>query len=219
MHDCLQARERLIDLVFAELDCDQELRLMAEIELCADCLGQYRSMRETLAVFDQTAEASLPQESFWSEFEEVLRRQIASAPHKQMNASPLWRRALTASVRVPLPIAAAIALLLLTSSLLAVRNLRPSTPQVRVTETVGQTRIVEIPVVQERVVTRTVFVTPQSRQVRRQLGASSASEVKNIATHRPQNVTANSAGASLEGFKPADDVKITIIKGNHSNEK
>src|ERR1044072_7182479 len=79
--------------------------------------------------------------------------------------APLWRRALKAQVRVPLPVAACMGLVLLGS--LYVLGARPTA---RVEPSAAQTeaqpaavRVVEVPVVQERVVTRTVYVEKKGR--------------------------------------------------------
>src|SRR5829696_8194277 len=78
---------------------------------------------------------------------------------------PLWRRALTAQVRVPLPVAACAALVLLGS--LYVHGARSTVgvePSAARTEArPAAARVVEVPVVQERVVTRTVYVEKKGR--------------------------------------------------------
>ncbi len=49
MHDCRTINSRLVDMVFDELPADEKLSLMAELETCAGCLGEYRSITDTLA--------------------------------------------------------------------------------------------------------------------------------------------------------------------------
>ena len=44
MHDCRTLEKKLVDLVFDELNADEKLRLLAEVETCADCQSEYRSM-------------------------------------------------------------------------------------------------------------------------------------------------------------------------------
>ncbi|HEX8352963.1 MAG TPA: hypothetical protein VF611_08695, partial [Pyrinomonadaceae bacterium] len=77
---------------------------------------------------------------------------------------PLWRRALTAQVRVPLPVAACAALALLLSPLaFGARPWVRAAPQAAGAEAAPVVRVVEVPVVRERVVTRTVYVEKKER--------------------------------------------------------
>ena len=73
MHDCRKLENRMVDLVFDELRVDEKRPLLVEIENCAHCLDEYRSMTETLRLFDQSVEASMPVESYWRRFTSVLK--------------------------------------------------------------------------------------------------------------------------------------------------
>src|SRR5215470_5528764 len=77
MHDCVKTRERIVDLVFNELDAEAKRRALVEIEGCRDCLAQYRSMTETLRVFDQAAESAMPDEGYWPGYEAGLRERLS----------------------------------------------------------------------------------------------------------------------------------------------
>jgi len=68
---------------------------------------------------------------------------------------PWWRRLWTASIRVPLPVACALLALLA----FALGRLSRTPPPPRV---VVKTERVEVPVVQERIVTRTVYRAPDA---------------------------------------------------------
>jgi hypothetical protein len=84
--------------------------------------------------------------------------------------APFWRRALSAELRVPLPVAACAALALLASLFtLAARTQTPAqtaatttahnaTADVRVADAAPEVKIVEVPIERERVVTRVVYV-------------------------------------------------------------
>jgi TonB family protein len=66
-----------VDLLFDEVEGGGREALLEEVLRCAACAGRYRSMAETLRVFDEAAETSLPAESFWDGYEERLRRLMA----------------------------------------------------------------------------------------------------------------------------------------------
>ena len=221
MHDCRTIHSRLVDLVFDELQADEKRCLLAEVETCTSCLGEYRSVTSTLLVFDRAAEAAVPDESYWPEHREMLElRLVTAAPIiKAQRRDPLWRRILTARLPVPVPLAAVITLALLGSILLA---LRPSTTEAQATPqpTVAATappKVIEVPVFRERLVTRTVYVEKRQREKTEARSASPTprrEETTLTALH-----TDNESGeggiftrANLTGFQPPDELKIRIVK-------
>src|SRR5215207_1208269 len=76
-HDCQTTEEALVELVFGEVEGGAREALLEEVVRCEHCAARYRSMAETLRVFDEAAETSLPAESFWDGYEERLRRRMA----------------------------------------------------------------------------------------------------------------------------------------------
>jgi hypothetical protein len=99
--------------------------------------------------------------------------------------APFWRRALSAEVRVPLPVAACAALALLASLfMLAARTQTPAqtaattaaahnaTADVRALDAAPEVKIVEVPVERERVVTRVVYVERNAPRAEAQMLAT-----------------------------------------------
>jgi hypothetical protein len=76
-HDCQTTEESLVELLFGEVEGGARGALLEEVVRCERCAARYRSMAETLRVFDEAAETSLPVESFWDGYEERLRRRMA----------------------------------------------------------------------------------------------------------------------------------------------
>src|SRR5215213_5267685 len=76
-HDCQATEETLVELLFGEVEGGAREALLEEVVRCERCAARYRSMAETLRVFDEAAETSLPAESFWDGYEERLRRRMA----------------------------------------------------------------------------------------------------------------------------------------------
>jgi hypothetical protein len=150
---------------------------------------------------------------------------------------PLWRRALTAQVRVPFPVAACAALALLLSPLaLGARPWTKSTPTADGAEAAPVVRVVEVPVVQERVVTRTVYVEKKergaargvsSRDAGREALAAEPAAVRVAATRQTEPADSRGGGASsgyftgvdMNDFQPADEVKIRMLKRGSLDEK
>jgi hypothetical protein len=148
--------------------------------------------------------------------------------------APLWRRALTSQVRVPLPIAACAALaLVLTPLAFGARAWTKSTPPSSGAGAAPVVRVVEVPVVRERVVTRTVYVEKKERGGARGV-SSRVPERESLAAVPPEarRVDARAqaappAGASagaftrvnMEDFQPAEEVKFRIVGRGSVNEK
>ncbi|HJQ68881.1 MAG TPA: hypothetical protein VKA70_07905 [Blastocatellia bacterium] len=133
MHDCRKFKERLVDLLFESAGADERSRLLREVNSCEACQNLYRSMSEALAVFDQVADTALPEEAYWTGYNERLRARLSEQPRPR-------RRALAALVemislaRLPLPVRIAVASLLVAAALWLVfsqkETTRPREPEV-----------------------------------------------------------------------------------------
>lgn len=154
---------------------------------------------------------------------------------------PLWRRALTAQVRVPLPFAACAALVLLGS--LYVLGARMSAPGVGPSAAPSEAppaavRVVEVPVVQERVVTRTVYVREQGRAglraattrtpAREELAAApthaapappESQEQAEPAQGQQEAHAGYYTRVDMNDFQPAEELKFRIVKRGGTDEK
>jgi TonB family protein len=75
-HDCEATREGFPDLLFGEAESGARAALLEEVARCEACARDYRTMAETLEVFDLAGVASLPAEDFWPGYEGRLRMRI-----------------------------------------------------------------------------------------------------------------------------------------------
>jgi len=220
MHDCRKTKEDLLDLVFNEVEAEEELRLLKELEACRACRTEYRSMREALSGFDEAAPALLPTGEFWAQHHARIEARLDEMSGGA-RVLPFWRRALGASFRIPAPAGIAAAILLAATSLLAVRSFIFKPELKGVThEAAARVQFVEVPVekrvVEERIVTRTVYVTRPARQNNQ--SAPSLPDLPGMtANNREESVKA--PRSTLKGFQPPPDVNMTVIKGSFGDEK
>jgi hypothetical protein len=77
-------------------------------------------------------------------------------------------------------------------------------------------RIVEVPFVREKIVTRTVYVT---RRAGTRAARAERGELARSAGHASGSGVKASSSDTLVGFRPAEDVKVRVIKGNYSHGK
>ena len=116
MHDCNKFKDKMVDLLFECADGDERSRLLAEVAACNNCDSLYRSMSETLAVFDQVAITAEPEESYWIDYENRLQAQLTEhARPKQNLFAPLFVKDMLA--RLPIALRVAFACLVLAAGL------------------------------------------------------------------------------------------------------
>src|SRR5712691_3105880 len=209
MHDCKATRERLNELVGS---CE-DAQLLKELRQCEACNGEYASLRNTLRLADQAVRAAAPADDFWPAYHARLRQSLENfskvdAPSKPAERSRVRASLLaffTASIRVPVPIAAILLLVLGATVVFALRSRRsPVTmPPIIVTKTV------EVPFIHEKTVTQVVYRDRNRREV------ASRKTNANLMVQRQSE----RAPVSLSGFTPTNEVKLTIIKGSYQDEK
>jgi len=227
MHNCKATRRRLIEEVLNLTPSDQSGQILAELERCPHCREEFASLRSVLRIADQGMESALPAESFWSGYHARLRQSLeldsslASRPRTESGVlvvlRSLLQRLATASVRVPVPVAAVLIILFGLSIVFATHSRRqPTTESLSGASTVV-TKTVEVPVIQERTVTRVVY-RDRSRQATSNIARIEKTPRSAAKVTNPNEPVANTP-ISLVGFKPTSDPKFTIIKGSDRDEK
>lgn len=232
MHNCKSTRNSLTDLALSEIEPGQKGQLLAELKECAACSDEYASIRDALRVSGQALRATLPAESFWAGYHDRLVNRlenhsyVAPVPAELSVLARLWlglRVVATSSVRVPVPVAAAALLLLLAVGTLFAWNSRRQAPLTPPPSVITQT--VTVPVTQEKVVTRIVYVEKTRGRARVGRGRFDGSDSSDTGTGAATGValsnaeTSDTKAISLVGFKPTDQVKLKIMKGSYRDEK
>jgi hypothetical protein len=138
------------------------------------------------------------------------------AAYRELTArQPLWRRLLT--FRIPLPVAFAGCALLV--SVTAVTMHRPASSTLARVEirTVTETKTVQVPVVQEKIVTQIIYrdrkpapLTPST---------PSRNDNQKLAVANEANGQDYLTNTELTGFQPNAEMSLKVIKRNAQNEK
>jgi hypothetical protein len=201
MHNCKETTERITELL---LDgADPRLSLSTELRECAECRAEFRALKETLQLTTRLIDTAIPPANYWPGYHARLKEKLHTAqqPRVEPGQYPApehqwWLlRFFRSSIRVPVPVGLA---------LIVVFGLTFVFPM-RVKNTTSIVHVpVEVPVVKESVVTQIVYREKQPRR-----------------RPKPTRVVPpnDDAVASLDGFKPAEEVKLTVIKGGAANEK
>lgn len=233
MHNCKATRKLLIEQALDQTLSDRSQSLLAELEHCSGCREEFASLRSVLRVADQAMESGLPAERFWSGYHARLRQSLerdsaSSAPSLASRARSetgalillqnLLQKLATGSVAVPVPVAAVLIVLFGLSILFATHSRRQSIVEPLSGTSSVVTRTVEVPVIQEKVVTRVVYRERSPRTIRDDTGTQSEKPAR-TASNAQRNEIPGNAPFSLVGFKPPNEVKLTIIKGSYRDEK
>lgn len=209
MHNCNTTRERLTQQL---LDgCDPRMSLAADLRECAECREEFRALKETLALTTRLIETATPPDNYWPGYHTRLKEKLYAAQQLRVELRRVepWRVEpgrqypgfLSASIRVPVPVAFAIAAVVVLAFVLSIRV--PSDPTI-VHVPVEVT--VPVPVIQQKTVERIVYREKRWKPAK-------------LAKPAPVTPPSESTLASLEGFRPTAQVKLTVIKGGSGNEK
>ena len=141
---------------------------------------------------------------------EAARARLLASFRAQASAAPRWRRLLAARVSVPVPVAAAaVAALVFSAVALAALARGGPRPAAEAVTAAAGVKVVEVPVPQERVVTRVVYVErPARASGARTAPARRAAPAKEDAG----DPTSYFTGLDMAEFRPADEMKIRVIK-------
>ena len=144
-------------------------------------------------------------------YNERLRLRLVSSEQPK-SSGPSWLATFfSSSIRIPVPAVCALVILLVIGLLFAAIASRR---KVVITQTVSVPVPVQVPVVQEKVVDRIVY---RDRVVTRVVSRTNDTTINSAVAKTVRQ--SESRPTSLIGFKPLDDVKLTVIKGGSPNEK
>lgn len=152
----------------------------------------------------------------------ALDHQVMAA-YRQRSRPSLWRRLLTASIRVPVPVMAAAMLFIALSAAVTLRALShepqlvlPSLPPAK------QVEFIALPVGGEKVITRIVYVERKGSSVtgRQANLPARPAEGLSLAVYGGKEETGYFTQGDLSGFQPAEEMSFKIIKKEvKQNEK
>ena len=229
MHNCKETKERLIELL---LDGADE-SLSAELDHCHECSAEFDALSATLRMTSRISETVVPAADYWPGYHSKLRQRLIAAdgptdsrakaqgrkdklgplfvPLRPGAGTSLLVRLFKTNVPVPLPVGVALVVAAALLIPLAIRASRqvvlPANPTIVHVP-------VEVPVVKEKVVTQVVYRNRTVIKTPKRLTETSGAESTFAKSQRTETMP-----ATLTGFKPTDEIKLTVIKGGIPNEK
>ena len=245
MHNCKETREIFTELLLDGMDFRSDQALSAELSRCSDCRSEFEVLSATLRLTNRLGETAAPAEDYWTGYHSKLRQSLVKAqaesstsrakaqrhkdelgplfePLRPRAGTSLFARFFKTTVPVPLPLAVAvIAAAALFLSLVIPFAIRTARKDVQQPNTTTVVRVpVEVPVVQEKptekIITRIVY--RDRLVVKATTPAKDATRAESTFA-KSQKSEGEAMPSSLAGFKPSDEVKLTVIKGGVPNEK
>jgi anti-sigma factor RsiW len=230
MHKCNETRERITELALDGADI-RSTEVAAALGQCSECRAEFAALSATLRLTSGLRDAAAPAESYWTGYHHLLRKRLlgageeppAEAQRRKDEFGPLFASSF-APLRlcarfflrpIPVPLGAAA---LVTCSLLGLvvfAASRQPDVQPQVTPHVIKVPVeVQVPVTREKIVAKIVYRDRRSRSRNaKQTGNDPTSESTLARSQKP------GLPADLAGFKPNEEVKLTVIKGGAPNEK
>jgi hypothetical protein len=199
MHNCKATKEHMTQLLLTRAET------YAEPEMnCEACLEEFNALKNTLRITAQVLGSQAPDETYWHGYHQRLQQKLdqLNSPRKDSIGPTIFSRLFTASINVPVPIA--VALVLAVAGVMLVVSRHPSKSETLPALSAVHERT-EIPVVQEKIVTRVVYRESKRRSRQRNIPANPNSLV--LAASQKKRAP------SLIGFKPLGDLRFTLIKG------
>jgi predicted anti-sigma-YlaC factor YlaD len=204
MHNCKTTRERLTELLLDGVD--PRAVLATDLRDCAECREECSELAETLRFTTRLIETATPPDSYWPGYHARLKERLRAAQQPRVElvqyqpSRQSWlTRLFFSSVRIPVPVGLALILVVGLAFMVSIRVPAELSEPLIVQVPVE----VPVPVVQEKTVERIVYRERRSQRS------------KPTRTSSPIDPTV----ASLQGFTPTEEVKLTVIKGGSANEK
>jgi hypothetical protein len=223
MHNCKETREQLTELLL-----DGDGRAERVLDDCEECRAEFEALAATLRMTARVRETVMPTEDYWIGYHAQLQSKLEGfhAKAQRLRHAKAQREELKpglgfifASLRqplrlclktflrpVPVPLGIAVLAIGLVLALFAIRSAQQPQPPIVVQVPV------EVPTIQEKVVTQVVY---------RDRWRVSKPTKRVVSDPTTENIFARSREipGTLSGFKPTDEVKLTVIKGGSPNEK
>jgi hypothetical protein len=226
MHNCKATIEMINELLLAEENDFQDNTLSQELENCDECRAEFNSVRKTLRITTKLVEKVTPPDNYWTAYHATLKQTLINSQAQLLEASqPVARTSWLAgffksSVRVPVPVGIGLMLAFALSLLLVARGSR-TVDIAPYSVSVVQVPV-EVPVIREKPVIRVVYRERDRRAIsnksnrptdRSDLDSSLAK------SQSPKSLSGDARSVTLAGFKPLDEIKLTVIRGGSPDEK
>lgn len=222
--NCVESKNNIEALIDGELGGALKDAVENHLRICRAC-EETKDEMILLSGFLQTSEIKLPSAALENRLMQSFRQR------QKAEKVSSWRQIIFGAVAIPKPVFAALLLAAVTASWLAFEVGKINSSIVSMTaptidsqvqmppETEIKTVVVEVPVVREKIVTRTIFVRekPENQSGKAQPAAASKSNILPSSSSVADN--GYFTDVNLKGFQPSAEIGAKIIKEVKEDEK
>ena len=225
--NCIETKKNIEALIDGELASRLKEPVERHLLVCRDCCGLKEEMI-LLSSFLQTSQIAPPS----AELDERVIKSFRK--HYEPAVRWSWRQMIFGSMAIPKPVFAALLVLAtaafwlafqigkINSTTVSVPSLFVVTNEVPVqipAESPAQTVIVEVPVIKEKIVTRTVYVRERKNNETEKAKTPADSEQNFLPSSSSVAENGYFTDLSLKGFEPTAQINAKIIKEEKKDEK
>lgn len=225
--NCIETKDNIEALVDGELVGELKESVERHLLVCRDC-GELKEEMILLSSVLQTSEVAPPS----AKLDERVMNSFRENQSRVVSAS--WRRVFFGSFAVPKPIFAALLVFAAAAAWLAFQVGKFNSAAISVppplvvtneipvqipAESPAQTVFVEVPVIKEKIVTRTVYVRVQKNNKPEKAKSPAAFEQNFLPSSSSVADNGFFTDVSLQGFVPTDRINAKIIKEEKKDEK
>ena len=225
--NCIETKKNIEALVDGEINGALKESVERHLLICRDCC-ELREGMILLSSFLQTSEIAPPS----TELDERVLNSFRN--HQKTGVSSSWRQIFLGSLAIPKPAFAALLILAMAAAWLAfqigkINSANVSVPSPFVVtneipvqvpaESPAQTVFVEIPVIKEKIVTRTIYIREQKPNKTEKVKPAADSELNFLPSSSSVADNGFFTDVSLKGFTPTQQINAKIIKEEKKDEK
>lgn len=244
--NCEKASLLIEELHDGELAGQVENHVKEHIAACLFCSVKFEEACKLDGLLNRASAAPLPSPLF----DQKLMHAFKAKHQREEKRYAWWNRLFSGSINIPKPAFAALSILIaaafITANIMWKRSASPAIAAAEFSvetapnllppvspEVIERTKIVEVPVVKEQIVTRVVYVERKSTSAKKNQNQSSVParnilsknlpnlpfREANLAAKAPEAVNKYITRVSLDGFQPTEEPKVRVIREETANEK
>ena len=226
--NCIEMKKNIEALVDGEINGALKESVERHLLVCRDCCELKEEMI-LLSSFLQTSEIAPPSAELDDRVINSFRQH-----HKPIVPTSSWQRMFFGSMAIPKPVFAALLILAMAASWLAFQIGKINSATVFVqspfvvtneipvqtpAESPAQTVFVEVPVIKEKIVTRTVYIREQKNSKTEKTETPADSKQDFLPSSSSVADNGFFTDVSLKGFAPTEQINAKIIKEEKKDEK
>jgi hypothetical protein len=226
--NCAEAKENIDSLIDGELYGPKSDSVEDHFKLCSSCL-EIKDEHILLSKVLRTSETVRPTKALDDRVLHAFRQ------HREKKAHPSWRKTVFGALAIPKPVFAALLVLAVAAPWIAFQigkidgaRIQGPVPDAATASTLPvqesaesgtKTVVVEVPVVKEKIVTRTIYVQGSNKNRKSRGEKDDASESNVLPSYNSVAHRGYFTDLDLKGFRPPAEIGVQIIKEVKPNEK